>query len=227
MKLEVTERDKKLLVFLAVVVLVVCIGYWGIRPQLIAADSYSALLREEQEKQKLNEMKLSQLSMVEIYNEELEDLIADAKEHYYPMMTSDEAGRYITELVLEYDMFIYELAIDMPSKTASLKPYAYSDKAFTGYSKAAETAQAAAAPVLNELGVTLFADGVSVDGEATGIYTAGVSLRISGEEQDARRLLDDLAASGKRLRLCSYSIDNSSADETILELSMEIYMCED
>lgn len=228
MKLEMTEHDKKLLVFLAVVVLVVCIGYWGIRPQLIAAGNYNELLEEEQEKKKISEMKLSQSAMVQSYNEELETLLEAAKEHYYPMMSSDEADHYITELVLEYDLFIYSLTIDMPSKPAALKPYEHSEKAITGYSKAQETARAAAAPVINDIGEVLFDDGAAETGDAetADIYAAGISLRLSGDEEDAWRLLNDLAACQDKLRLCSYFID-SSADETMLELSLEIYMCGD
>lgn len=227
MKLEVTERDKKLLVFLAVVMLVVCIGYWGIRPQLVTAVNCNEQMREEQEKQKLNELKVSQLSIIEIYNEELETLIRDAREHYYPMMSSDEVGHYITELVLEYDLFIYALNIDLPSKPASLKPYAYSDKALTGYSKAEETAQAAAAPVLNEAGMPVFGDEISEKGGTADIYRAAISLRLSGDEKDVRKLLDDLASREEKLRLCSYSMDSSNDAETMLELSLELYMCED
>lgn len=227
MKLEVTERDKKLLVFLTVIMLVVCIGYWGIRPQLMAAVNCNELLQEEQEKQKLNELKASQRSMLEIYNEELETLIRGAREHYYPMMSSDEIDHYITELVLEYGMFIYSLTIELPSKPASLKPYAYSDKAITGYSKAEETAQAAAAPVLNESGTPMFSDELFEKDEAADIYRAGISLRLSGDEEDVRKLLDDLAAGKEKLRLCSYSVDNSNDAETLLELSLELYMCED
>lgn len=226
MKLEMTERDKKLLVFLAVVVLVVCVGYWGIRPQLMAASDYSAQLQEEQEKQKIHEMKLAQLSAVQIYNEELETLIASEKEHYYPMMTSDEADHYITELLLEYDMFIYDLTIDMSPKPAALEPYVYSDKALTGYSKAQETAQAMAAPVLNDRGEVLFDDENGAE-EAAGIYTVGISLRLSGDEEDMWKLLHNLASRQDKLRLRSYSIDNSSTAETMMELSLEIYMCGD
>ena len=32
MKFEMTERDKKLLIFLSVFLIVVCIGYWGLYP---------------------------------------------------------------------------------------------------------------------------------------------------------------------------------------------------
>ena len=48
MKVELTQRDKKLLTFLGVFVIIVCIGYWGILPQIKAANDYEDEIAEEE-----------------------------------------------------------------------------------------------------------------------------------------------------------------------------------
>jgi hypothetical protein len=225
MKLEITEHDKKLLLFLTILVLVVCIGYWGIRPQLMEAASCKEELQEAQAVEKQNTMKLAQLSALELYNVELENLIAELKEEQYPMMTSDEVEEYMTEMLLAYDLFIYDFSVDISDKPTSLKPYVYSEKALTGRSSVQENAQALEAPQIAETDALLAED--DQEEQDAPVYAADISLRVSGSEEDVERLLEDLASKGTGLRLCSYNMYPDDAGKMRLDLSIEIYMCEE
>ena len=53
MKTNMTERDKKLLVFMFMIVIIVGIGYWGVIPQIKAANSYSSKAEDEEAEKKI------------------------------------------------------------------------------------------------------------------------------------------------------------------------------
>lgn len=239
MKIELTQRDKKLLTGLAIFVIVVATGYWGIWPQISAAAEYSKKAADAEHRQSVNEMKIAQLLNVQGYNEELESLIAGAKENYYPMMDSSEIGKLVTDLVIDrYKMAVYDLKIGQCT-LASLPEYQYSRKAVEGTSAALENAIAAAAPVVDSEGMLLFNDAVDADSKVTGIYKVPVSMRLVGTDEQIIRLLDDLALNEKKLRLADYSVvveekEVSYPDGTVgvvstesLQTSFEIYMCEE
>ena len=237
MKIELTERDKKLLTFLVIFVVVVSVGYWGVIPQLKKASSYKEDIEEQERIQDIYSKKITQLVFVESNNDDLEKLIAGSKENYYPMMESDAIDHLITNKVMdEYGLLAYDLSIGS-KELATLNPYQYSKKALTGASDAEQKALAAAAPVISEDGMTLFEDVVAADVSTVGIYRVVVSMRLSGPTENVERLLDDLAASDKKLRLVSYSVQpvetNIEHDDGTVEiftsdellLSVELYMC--
>ena len=236
MKIELTQRDKKLLTFLGVFVIVVLVGYYGILPQIKAAGEYKDDIEEQELIRDVNEQKIMELGFVEENNNELEKLIEGAKENYYPMMDADAVDKLIT--IDEYGLISYDLSINERT-LAGLEPYIYSNKALTGESEARERALATAASTISEDGTMLFAEIAEADSETTGIYMVSVNMRLGGEMKNIERLLDDLAYSEKKLRLVSYSVDteevviphDDGTEETIisdnLNLTVELYMCEE
>lgn len=238
MKLELTERDKKMLTTLGVFVLVVCIGYWGVLPQLKSASEYGEKWEAANHLQDVNQMKIAQLITVESNNEELEGLIAGSKAEFYPIMESEEIGNFVTDMVIDkYGMSIYDLTIGS-RELADINEYKYSEKALTGKSEAVENAIQAAAPIINDDGMTLFNDSIDTKAKVTGVYMVPVSVRIIGSDESISQMLDDLALSDKKLRLTDYSVvldthEVTYPDGTVqlietrtLRVSFEIYMCE-
>lgn len=239
MKVELTQRDKKLLTFLGVFVIVVLVGYYGILPQIKAANEYKDEIEEQELLQEVYQKKIMQLPVVEKNNSDLEGLIEGAKDNYYPMMDSDAIDNLITNKVIdEYKLMSYDLTI-AEKQLANLEPYTYSDKALTGESNAKRRALMAAAPIVGEDGIELFGEVAQADFETVGIYMVAVSMRLGGDKKNITRLLDDLAYSSKKLRLVSYSLDTEEnsiyhEDGTVetfstdmLSLSVELYMCEE
>ena len=237
MKTELTQRDKKLLTFLGVFVIIVCIGYWGVLPQLKAASSYNDEIEEQETLTDYYQQKIGQLMVVKSNNDDLENLISGAKENYYPVMDSDAIDNLITNTVIDnYKLMTYDLIIGERT-AADLAPYVYSNKALTGQSDARKRALMAAAPVVNEDGMLLFSDVVEADTETTGIYVVPLEMRLRGDIKNITKLLDDLAYTSKKLRLVNYNLSTEETvivhedgtEETfnsdVLDLAVELYMC--
>ncbi len=238
MKIELTARDKKLLTFLGVFVIIVCIGYWGVLPQLKAANENKDAIEEQQLVQDVYQQKINNLILVQSNNDELEKLISGAKENYYPMMNSDSIDHLITNKVIdEYNLMTYDLEIE-EKQLAGLLPYIYSEKSITGKSDARDRALKAAAPIISEDGMLLFGEVAEADNSTIGIYCVRVSMRLGGDMKNITKLLDDLAYSEKKLRLVNYSIEkvetiipheDGTEPEVIvsdnLNLVVELYMC--
>ena len=58
MKTNMNERDKKLLVGMLIGVIIVAVGYWGIRPQFKQYFALAEKIEKEEDTQKLNKQKL-------------------------------------------------------------------------------------------------------------------------------------------------------------------------
>ena len=250
MKFEMTERDKKLLIFLSVFVIVVCIGYWGVYPVIKDMKSIDKKIQTEKDLKEMNEMKVSQLPMIEAENERMNEEIVEARNGYYEIMTSNEIDKHFTNLVLTSGLYAYDLNISISKEPTALEPYQYSQKAmgitdaeiFDDY--ADETAEDYLNSSDEDEDEDLFEDEESF--LATGIYTASITMKIGGDEEKLIAFLDSLCNTDKKLRVVSYSfseernIDYSEYDEngeevggydiktnTILDISFEIYMCEE
>lgn len=250
MKFEMTERDKKLLIFLAIFVIVVCIGYWGIFPIVKDINQLKYDTLEEQQIREMNDLKLAQLPMLEKENEEYEEDIIKAKSDFYEMMNADEIDKLFTTMALDYGLYAYSMDISMPTEQATLEAYEYSEKYLSDQENAYEYEEDVTD--FGEVDTTGSTDEeTDVDAESgpddsayyedrmVGIYAAGIQMRLGGDEAVLQKLIDDLSASPKKLRLVSYQWDADSEIDIndagnynilykkVLNIAIEIYMCED
>ncbi len=250
MKFEMSERDKKLLIFLSVFVIVVCIGYWGIYPVIKDIKSIDKKIQTEKDLKELNEMKISQLPMIEAENEKMKEEINKARSSYYEIMTSGEIDKHFTNLVLTSGLYAYGLDISISKEPTTLEPYQYSMKAL-GISEedlTDEETKESAEDYLNNSDNEDDDDLSDAEEEflATGIYTASITMKIGGDESKLISFLDSLCNTDKKLRVVNYmfseekSIDYNQNTEDgeesgtyeiktdkILEVTFEIYMCEE
>jgi cell division protein FtsB len=216
MKLEmkITEKDKKLLLFLSIFVIVICFGYWGIYPLWTNIRQVNAQIQEDRETLADNQWKAVQ---VEGLREERTRMLAEIesmKENYYDMMTSDQVDRYMTTMALEHNLQAKDLDIVMPEESSRLEPYQYSAK---GRSDSTNTGSTTA---------------------DTGIYAVTVTMKLTGARADLEKLMDDLAGIDQKLLVKNYSYSTSegllvnadgSYDMTetwVLDTTLELYMCE-
>ncbi|MBR1816885.1 MAG: hypothetical protein IJ763_09320 [Lachnospiraceae bacterium] len=245
MKVEMTERDKKLLVFLSIFVIVVCIGYWGIYPIVKDIGEINTKIQEEEDLRDMNELKVSQLPLIEGETAEKEEKIAEVKTTYYEMMDSSEVDKYFTNMVLDFGLYSYDLSINMPTDTTSLEPYQYSKKALGMTDEDYADEDTSAEDLLNvddEYDEDLFEDMDNLS--TTGIYTVGVTMKLGGTEKDLIDFIDYLSGIDKKLRVVNYSwseersirYGSDSEDELgdfeivtnkTISISLEIYMCEE
>lgn len=118
-----TQRDKKLLGFLAIVLVLFVFIRLLIMPQM---EQYFDLDTEielaELEKHEMN-LKIVSVEGTKKRNEELKEELLDASEAYYPMLSSQEIDREITGIFLKFGGNIENLSITMPSGPSDLKMY--------------------------------------------------------------------------------------------------------
>ncbi len=228
MKMELTQKDKKLLIFLAVFVIVVGLGYWGVRPLvqgIIDLDNAKAMALEIKT---VNDSKIDGLERIRMENEQLEQNLAAKRNEFYPIMSADEIDKAFTNKVLNYNLNSYKLEIKMPEGEASLDRYQY----------------AAAVEEIEEEeeeDFTYVEGTVTYEEEeeelATGIYMAEITMRLGGDEKDLIRLIDDLSSSKEMHQIVSYRWDTSNnidfnedgtyelVMDKYLEIVIDVYMC--
>ncbi|MBQ7706623.1 MAG: hypothetical protein IJT72_02445 [Lachnospiraceae bacterium] len=249
MKFEMTDRDKKLLIFLSVFVIVVCIGYWGIYPVIKDIKNIDKKIETEKDKEEMNQLKISQLPIIETENERMKEEIVGARESYYQIMSSNEIDKHFTNMVLTSGLYSYDLNISISKDTTSLEPYQYSKKALLAsdeYVSDDDSDYDSADDYLNEDEDDESLDLSDVeDYTSTGIYTAVITMKIGGDEDKLIAFLDSLCNTDKKLRIVNYNFSEEKSieynvsdgdDETegydiksnmILNVTFEIYMCEE
>ena len=145
MKTNMNERDKKLLVGMLIGVIIVAVGYWGIRPQLKQYFALAEKIEKEEDTQKLNKQKLLNVGSIAAQADSYEQRIAERKDEFYPMMSSSEVDRMMTQMALGHNLNIYDLSFNMPSsptgrlayQNSSL--YAWQLEAMANYSEEGES----------------------------------------------------------------------------------------
>lgn len=243
LEMQMTDRDKKLLIFLAIFVIVVGIGYWGLLPQIRAINEMDDDIITEEDRMFLDDMKVAELPFLIDENDELEVKIIDARSHFYPVMTSDGIDKMLTFMVLDYNLQAYDLSISMPNDEASLEAYQYSKKYILDQ-REEETEEEASLTSSSknddedddEDEVIAFSD-YDID-PPTGIYAVKASMRLGGSEKDLQKLINDLSSTKETMHLIHYEWHrgenlhyDAEAEEFYTEPSVElsidlvIYMC--
>lgn len=118
-----TERDKKLLVGMFIGVIIVAIGYWGILPQIKQYKTLEAKIQREEAIQKINKTKILNAGTLEVQADDYESRIAERKDEFYPVMTSSQVDRLMTELAVGNNLNVYDLSFNMPSSPTSRVAY--------------------------------------------------------------------------------------------------------
>ena len=72
MQMQMTEKDKKLIVFLAIFVILVAGGYWGIYPVVSNISSVQEQIEDEKALQDMNMVKIAQAPLLVADNEQVE-----------------------------------------------------------------------------------------------------------------------------------------------------------
>lgn len=254
MKLEMTQKDKNLLIMLSIFVIVVCIGYWGIYPVVKEIIKTDKEMDKQVELQSENEMKLVQVPMLEADNASMNEKIQTVRKSFFPMMDSSAVDKYFTGLVLGYNLESYDLSIEMPQDETTLQPYVYSKRAQAleneNSDETTEEPQGAKAEQA-EIDAAEESGGMSDDSDSadadfgladtepvtTGICNATVTMRLGGDEKNLQQLIEDLSNSEKKIRVCNYSwseersVSNLTEDgeydidvQRVLTITLEIYM---
>lgn len=213
MKIEtkITERDKKLLVFLAVFLIVVGFTMLIIVPGI---QSISALSVENVSSTLTKEEMDAKIEKLPILTQELEDKKAEWAEmngELFGMMASQDIDKIVTDEVTSCGLNMKSLNIVMNEELGELSVY--------GEIQEEESTEAA---------------DETEDEVNSGIHSASVSLSVEGS-QDRISMLTDRFADYTAVRVTSMKYDTNEvvddaglvkATNTVLNLEMEFYMCE-
>lgn len=243
MQMEMTQRDKKLLVFLGLFVVLVGFGYWGIRPLVSNISEINENIIEQEDIRALNDLKITQLPLYEADNETLETDIVDARKRFYPYMNADEIDKLFTGKALEFNLYAYSMDIKMPEDEVESVPYIHSERAaglvesdFEVEEEIASTNIDAIDAYANNAGESSVADEVNA---STGIYAATVTMRLGGTREEIQDFIDTLSVSDEKLLVKSYMWENTTnvgftedgsyvlVDSEYVVISFDIYMCLD
>lgn len=246
LEMQMTERDKKLLVFLAIFVIVVGLGYWGIRPIIMKIMDIDDEIVKQEDLSTIYELKIVELPAIEIDNEIFEEEIEKARKNYFEMLESNEVDKLMTGIALSYNLYCYDLSISMPSGTATSQAYKYSEKYESDRADAEMLAAQAEAEELmrdsyeyDDLYEDSFSVDYSFDDELTGVYEVGISMRLGGDEEDLQDFIDDYSNNDKEFLITSYNWSDTNqmtydpetdeyllVSDRILNISMKFYMCD-
>ncbi len=230
MKTNMTERDKKLLVFMFMLVIIVGIGYWGVIPQLKAANSYSSKAEDQEAEKKINQMKIVNVSGIEMQVDDYKEQISERKGEFYQIMTNSQIDRMMTELAENEGLEIYDLTFNMPTKPSERMAYHNSDiyenqvLAKLEFEKAEED-EAMAAVTSGDISTSSSESSTTVKkkvqttadvnnaimgsdiayGRNTDIYAVPVSMTVGGRISDLNSFLNKIIHADKRILLVSYS----------------------
>lgn len=201
----ITERDKKLLKFLAVFVLIVGVGFGIILPIQEKALEVKSDLADAQMIKQQRELEGMRLAGVQAELQDQESRLEDARSTFYQNLSGLEVDRILTETAVGDSVVIRDLSIGA-AEAASLKPYV-------------------AAPVTEE---TETAEQVQVDPTsqtdsetAEGVEQIPVTILLSGAEDELQAFLNGVADLEPAVRVSSFRWQRQ--EETLLQVSLLFY----
>lgn len=224
MKLEMkfTERDKKLIVFLALFLLIVGVGYFVVRPLYTRVEELKTQAEDLQWQVEQTKSYLARLPQLRKMNEELQNDKQQELQIFYPHMESQELDKMITGLTLQASLGAKNLTIAIPDEPYAITPYflsvpqpdegeqlseseqAYEDEKAdntqTEDTQAAEDAQA-----------TEDAQAVD-DGAEQVLYAALLSVDATGSHEQLQKYIDLLSDDEKypAIQVDSYTWNNEN-----------------
>ena len=215
MQMAMTERDKKLIFMLAIIVIVVSIGYWGIRPAIKAMIEAKEDIAEQEEIKELNDIKIAQIPTLQSRTKEYEAEVDKISEEYLPYMNSDEIDKMFTGMVLERGLFAYDLDIQLENVPASLMPYAYSKMATDPYynqtSEEEEEEEVGALAALEREATGATPEEETEENYNDVVYKAHLVLRIGGDLDELHKFIDDMEAYDKKILITGYRWNESTS----------------
>ena len=214
MQTQMTERDKRLIVMLSLIVIIVGFGWWGIRPALKSTKNVNKEYAQQKDLQEINELKLSQLSIFQVEAERYDELVKEEQKNFYPIMSSSEIDKHFTDMALSHHLNAYDLSINIGKTPADVNPYQYSKLADQVATAAVELAlseqQAEDDLDLPTNNKNKNQDTVSTEEEEdpfsyipsiaynSEIYGVDIAMRLSGDREDLQAMIDEISHSEKK-----------------------------
>jgi hypothetical protein len=235
MKSNMTARDKKLLVGMFIGVIIVAIGYWGILPQVKQYRALASKIEKEEDVKEINKQKLLNVGAIEAQADNYEQLIAERRDEFYPIMTSSEIDKMMTQMAVSHGLNIYDLNFNMPISPTDRLAYQNSDlytwqvQAMANYTpedtssdeedddmlsldsdsdeKDENEDSVSSAPTMTNEELMMEVMGGEEGGYQpnTDIYAVPVTITVGGDIYDLEQFIDEINNLDKRALLIGYT----------------------
>lgn len=216
--MKLTEKDKKLLYVLCVLVIAAVFGFFVIKPQFEKREELSDMLAEAESRKGSMEVMVATTPASETIIEQSTEAYNELVKDFYPLMNSNQMEAVITEMVLGSNLTAMELDVSSQPEQAGIEAYFASMKAQQA--------------ILDGETEETDGSGSSSDTVSNTVYMYKVSVTASGAEADMKGLVDKICADCPAIRITGYKLDTrtgiSASNEvrsvTSLVLDMEVYM---
>ena len=228
--MKLTNRDKKLLILLAVVLIAAGFGrlaVWPLKQQIQERSEKQEQL--EIEKQAM-EMKIAQAPSVKMMAEAMHTDYTNTMSDFYDRLKTQEVDNQITQIILQHNLAAVESSIRISEDPLTVEYYQYSAAALADESEnQEEISSSAEEAVAAESGESSESENTEKDGNV--FYTAEVSLTVLGSLEQNQSFLDDLTNNYPAIRVTGYSQteqeENGRATGVFsLRAAMEVYTCD-
>ncbi|MBR3040411.1 MAG: hypothetical protein IKI20_07140 [Lachnospiraceae bacterium] len=232
MKSNLSQKDKRLLLFMFLFVVVVGIGYWGIYPQIKAYNKLEAEIAEQEALQSINQQKVANYIFVETQCEEFEQSMAEDKQKFFDRMNEADVDKLLTTKALKHGLESFNLNIVIESTPSTRKAYKYSElyqqqlqweaankqkaqassstdeliedlEKDTGKKNSDKEEDEEDGKVTQEL-IDIFGDTDTV-GLNNDIYAARVSMTLGGSKEELQAFLEEMMNFDKEVLITSFA----------------------
>ena len=206
MTLKVTERDKKILIVLGIVLVILGLTVGILMPLAEDTQELSEKITEAEIEKQEKEMKVVSLPGIRTREEQSQKDLAAMQDKYYPVMKSVEIDRMMTNTAVNCGIQVTNMDIKMPDFTAYTTLPNYSDLVYGTEQENSEN--------------TAF----------DGMYTASLTMNMTGSRENLQAMLDVTVSQNPRQRVTDFSWQKNQKEgssEYTLSMSVEIYMYED
>lgn len=231
-----TERDKKLLYILAIIVLVVGFGALLILPQWEKHAELADQLTTAQKNQTDMETAIASLDAITKANGTAKQKYKEAAEDFYDVMESHAAERMVTQIILSHNLSTSTFDISATPQQASMTAYIASA---LGKSTGVTEEQAAGAVSGTDDGKNSSSSNSSENADdktseevPKNILVDYISITATGTTKNMQALVDDLVSNYPSILVTSYAITtekgltatNQVMDVSQLSLGLNLYM---
>ena len=121
--MELTKKDKQLLLFLAYFVVFVLFLWGGILPLIDHIDTTLDGIDALTEQKMVMENDIASISTSEVQLPMLKDELGNKVDAYYGLLESQQVEKLITEIILKYNLLPEVAIIEMPESTMGIANY--------------------------------------------------------------------------------------------------------
>lgn len=213
--MKLTNRDKKLLVALMCILLIVGFVQFAIRPLAAHIEEQSNEITQLDLQKQDMEMKILQAPAMEKNLTDMTTEFQQQADGFYTYMRNQEVDRIVTSIVLANGLSAVSSSITMPSNPLTIEYYVNSTSAQTGTDASNQESgqdtsaeDAVAAESGSSTDTTASAPATN---ETTAFYAPQVQITVQGSHGQVQGFIDDISNNYPAIRISSYSMSQQQA----------------